>query len=111
MTAADDPVSTTVTALWKELLGVEVIGLNDNFFDLGGHSLLLAQLRDEITERTGVRLSMAELYANPTLNTQIQRLSQPADSASSTVESDISARVARQRAAMLRRRAPEGRKP
>ena len=110
-TAADDPVSTTVTALWKELLGVEVIGLNDNFFDLGGHSLLLAQLRDEITERTGVRLSMAELYANPTLNTQIQRLSQPADSASSTVESDISARVARQRAAMLRRRAPEGRKP
>lgn len=108
MSTPSDVTSVTVTRLWTKLLGVEAIGLNDNFFDLGGHSLLLAQLRDELAEGTGTRLSMAELYGNPTLGAQIRRLSQPPATPDAT-EPEISERAARQRAAMLhRRRTPGG---
>lgn len=104
LVTSGDGVAATVSALWSTLLNVTDIGLRDNFFDLGGHSLLLAQLRDELAKRTGVHLSMAELYANPTLEALIQRMKNPTASTPDKGQPGASTRAARQRDAMLRGR-------
>ena len=43
--APRDDRERAIAGLWTHLLGVERIGVHDNFFDLGGHSLLVARLR------------------------------------------------------------------
>ncbi|HEV7667183.1 MAG TPA: amino acid adenylation domain-containing protein [Thermoanaerobaculia bacterium] len=56
---------------WRGVLNVERMGVHDNFFDLGGHSLLLAQvhlrLRESLPDDLGARLSMVELFQHPTI--------------------------------------------
>jgi hypothetical protein len=49
-----DEMERSVAAIWQEVLGVERVGLHDNFFDLGGHSLLLLQIHDRLRERFGL---------------------------------------------------------
>ena len=46
--SASDEIERTLTSWWKDLLGVENIGVHDNFFDLGGHSLLGLRLLAKI---------------------------------------------------------------
>ena len=41
-----------VLETWKRALGVEVIGMRDNFFDIGGHSLLVIQVLKELVRRS-----------------------------------------------------------
>ncbi|OGR10902.1 MAG: hypothetical protein A2341_23450 [Deltaproteobacteria bacterium RIFOXYB12_FULL_58_9] len=47
--------------MWKELLNIDEIGVGDNFFALGGDSLLATLLLDRISERYGHTVSMAAL--------------------------------------------------
>ncbi|QUD81702.1 amino acid adenylation domain-containing protein [Gordonia polyisoprenivorans] len=54
-----------VCAAFESVLGVPV-GMDDDFFDAGGNSLALIALRDEIEHRTGLRISVAELFAHAT---------------------------------------------
>lgn len=53
--------------IWQELLGVEDIGIQSNFFHLGGHSLLAAQLINRIEQTFHKHLSLAALFAGPTI--------------------------------------------
>jgi hypothetical protein len=48
-----------VAAIWREVLGVERVGLHDNFFDIGGHSLLGVRVISRIEKQLGVRLNQA----------------------------------------------------
>jgi len=50
------------------MLNVDRIGLNDNFFFLGGHSLLGTQLITKIHEAFGVELSLLSLFDHPTIS-------------------------------------------
>jgi thioester reductase-like protein len=56
-----------VAGLWGEVLGVERVGAEDNFFDLGGHSLLIARLLHRVLQRFGLRLPLRRLFEAPTL--------------------------------------------
>jgi amino acid adenylation domain-containing protein/thioester reductase-like protein len=56
-----------VAGIWARQLGVERVGVNDDFFDLGGHSLLLAPLMLEIKGRLGIRVSLEEFFDAPTV--------------------------------------------
>jgi amino acid adenylation domain-containing protein len=56
-----------LVAIWRELLGVEEIGVADNFFALGGHSLLAVRLFAQIEDRLGVRLPLASLFQSATI--------------------------------------------
>lgn len=55
--------------LWKQILGVATVGVHDNFFDLGGHSLIAMRLVAAIQEAFGKHISMTTLFETPTLAT------------------------------------------
>jgi amino acid adenylation domain-containing protein len=57
-----------IAKLWQELLHVEQVGLNDNFFDLGGHSLLVVQMQAKLREAFGVQLPIVRLFQHPTVS-------------------------------------------
>ncbi|MCY1071409.1 amino acid adenylation domain-containing protein [Nannocystis sp. RBIL2] len=69
--AAPAPASTdleaTLTAIWRRLLDLAEVGLDDPFFDLGGHSLLLAQVRAAIRTQLGRDVPIVELFQHPTI--------------------------------------------
>ena len=54
--------------MWTELLGVDDIGEDDNFFDLGGHSLIAIRLMARIHRELEVRLQLATLFDAPTVS-------------------------------------------
>jgi acyl carrier protein len=53
--------------LWLAVLKVPRIGVDDNFFDIGGHSLLLARVQARLSEQLGLSVSLLDLYAHPTV--------------------------------------------
>ncbi|MCW5799608.1 MAG: hypothetical protein KIT40_13975 [Nitrospira sp.] len=63
-----DERERAVAAVWEEALGVRDIGLHDNFFDLGGHSLLLPKILTELRRITHRDLSMVDLFRYPTVH-------------------------------------------
>ena len=52
--------------LWKELLNVDKVGITDNFFDLGGDSLIAIRLQIQAF-KLGLNISYADIFANPTI--------------------------------------------
>ena len=66
-TAPRNPTETLLAALWSEILGVERIGVHDNFFAVGGHSLRAVQLASRLRRAFGVELEVQALFAAPTL--------------------------------------------
>jgi hypothetical protein len=56
-----------VAAIWEEVLGIRSVGLHDNFFDLGGHSLLLPKVLTKVRELTDRPVSMVDLFRYPTV--------------------------------------------
>jgi amino acid adenylation domain-containing protein len=56
-----------LAAVWREVLGLDRVGIDDNFFDLGGHSLLLAKVHRRLPEAVGRECSLVELFKYPTL--------------------------------------------
>ncbi len=54
-------------SIWSEVLGEEKIGLQDSFFDLGGHSMLALQVMTQLEKETGRRLPLSTLFEYPTI--------------------------------------------
>ena len=54
-------------SIWERLLDIQGIGIDDHYFDLGGHSILALQLFTEIEHLTGIRLPLATLFKAPTI--------------------------------------------
>ena len=63
-----------VAEVWREVLGVEEIGADENFFDLGGHSLLLARVHGRLSEITGAAFPLVDLFTHPTVGTLAEHL-------------------------------------
>lgn len=61
------PAEELLADIWAQVLGVERVGLNDNFFDLGGHSLVTMQLVSRIRKALGIELPLAEVFQAGTL--------------------------------------------
>jgi acyl carrier protein len=65
-----------IASIWQELLKVEKVGVNDNFFGLGGHSLLLVHAQSKVTEVLKVKVSMVDMFKYPTISALAEYLSQ-----------------------------------
>jgi polyketide synthase PksJ len=57
-----------IAAIWRAVLGLRGIGFEQNFFDVGGNSLLLAQVQLKLREELGVQASALELLEHPTIS-------------------------------------------
>jgi len=58
-----------VAAIWEDVLGLRAVGRDDNFFDLGGHSLLLPNVLTNVRALSGKEVSMMDLFRYPTVQT------------------------------------------
>ncbi|RKH50973.1 non-ribosomal peptide synthetase/type I polyketide synthase, partial [Corallococcus llansteffanensis] len=67
-------VEERVAALWRERLGLEFVGREDNFLEIGGNSLTAAQLLNQVRDTFGVQLPLAALFEAPTVAGIAQRL-------------------------------------
>ncbi|HEX2644058.1 MAG TPA: amino acid adenylation domain-containing protein, partial [Thermoanaerobaculia bacterium] len=54
-----------IAEIWKDVLGIEKVGTRDNFFDLGGHSLLLVQVHQRLREGIAPSLPLVDLFRFP----------------------------------------------
>jgi acyl carrier protein len=76
-------IEQIIARIWQEVLNVEKVGLQDNFFDLGGHSLAVARVQSKLREALAKDISILELFKNPTVSSlakffndeQVQELS------------------------------------
>ncbi|MEU2612181.1 SDR family NAD(P)-dependent oxidoreductase [Micromonospora sp. NPDC007271] len=82
--APSTELEKTIAQVWRDGLGVTEVGVDDDFFSLGGNSLVAVQLIAAMRKATGVRLPMRSLFETPTvagLAARIEELraAQPAD--------------------------------
>ncbi|HET7695319.1 MAG TPA: amino acid adenylation domain-containing protein [Vicinamibacterales bacterium] len=105
--APANDVERRVAALWADVLHRERVGVLDNFFDLGGHSLLVIQLHAKLAEAFGSDLALVDLFRFPTVQSQAARLSQGSEIAAAAGQGPamtaVLDRAARQRQAFRRR--------
>jgi acyl carrier protein len=91
-----------VAGIWREVLGVEKVGMKDNFFDVGGHSLKMVEVQARIGKRVGREVTLIELFQYPT----IEALTKYLEYKEATVIplQSINERAAKQREALSRQR-------
>jgi amino acid adenylation domain-containing protein len=64
------PAETTIAGFWAEALGVEKVSVEDNFFEIGGHSLLVARVHARIRESFGREVTLVDLFRHTTVRAQ-----------------------------------------
>jgi amino acid adenylation domain-containing protein len=77
--APANELERTIAGIWSEVLGLEQVGTQDNFFDLGGHSLRLLQVHLKLRQALGRDVPLFELFQYPTVSTLAAHLHQGAD--------------------------------
>ncbi|MEF3112286.1 amino acid adenylation domain-containing protein [Streptomyces chrestomyceticus] len=70
------PLELSVAAVWREVLGIERIGVRDNFFELGGHSLLATRVVTRLRDTLGVELPLRDVFDAPTIEGLAERVEQ-----------------------------------
>lgn len=65
--APKSPVECQIVEVLEEVLGSERVGVDDNFFDLGGNSVLLMQVHQRLQEVLGQTFEVVEIFNHPTV--------------------------------------------
>ncbi len=74
--APQSELERTIAGIWQEVLGLDRVGMFDNFFDLGGHSLLLVQVQNKLRVALNRDIPLVELFQYPTIAALAQALRQ-----------------------------------
>lgn len=101
--APRDEAEERIAAVWQDLLGIEPVGVHDNFFDLGGNSLMAIRVIARLKSDLGVDVSEVSIFEGPTV-AALARLLAPEEEEAETYEGRRS-RGERRRAARKGRRA------
>ncbi|MCP4160605.1 MAG: hypothetical protein GY760_11075, partial [Deltaproteobacteria bacterium] len=65
--APENEVQETLVEIWQEVLGVKRVGILDDFFDLGGHSLKLTSIVSRINSYFEMNITMMDIFKSPTI--------------------------------------------
>lgn len=102
--APEGETEDAIARIWQTVLNVDQVGVEDNFFDLGGHSLLLVQVHVRLREEFESNISLIDMFRNPT----VRALSKFLNSTKQAAD-DTSAYDRAQNRAARRRRSRRGR--
>ncbi|SET77616.1 non-ribosomal peptide synthetase [Variovorax sp. OV084] len=102
--APQGPIAETIAAIWAEVLQMDKVGTHDNFFDLGGHSLLLVRVHRLLEDRLRTTVALVQLFKYPTVGSLAQWMARGADAPAALSPTAGDDRALRQRAALLQRR-------
>ena len=94
-------LESTITDIWLQALQIERLGMHDNFFDLGGHSLLLVRVHRELSKHVAQAISVTDMFRYPTVASLAGFLSRESQTEPG---GNIAAERVRKRAAAMRRR-------
>ncbi|AOJ64620.1 hypothetical protein WJ32_18765 (plasmid) [Burkholderia ubonensis] len=73
---------TVIAEIWREVLEVPEVRAQDNFFDLGGHSILLSVVGEHIARRLGKSVALLDMFSHPTVRALARHVDQiPQESA------------------------------
>lgn len=64
----------TITEIWKKILKIEEVGVEDKFFDVGGHSLLIPEVRLALQNAFDINLPIVEFFQHPTIRSLAERV-------------------------------------
>jgi amino acid adenylation domain-containing protein/non-ribosomal peptide synthase protein (TIGR01720 family) len=92
-----------IAAIWKEAVGIDTIGVDDNFFEVGGDSLIMIEVQWKLQELFGRNVPLAEIFQNPTVRTLAAAFDRPAADEESTAGS-MSQNRAKTRLAAVKQR-------
>src|SRR6185369_10908747 len=81
-------IEETLARIWCEVLDVPRVGFEENFFDLGGHSLLLPRVQARVRDRLGREVSLVELLTHTTVRSLARHL-EPAEAAPAVAPSSV----------------------
>jgi len=79
LVAPGNPLEEVLTIIWSQVLKVENVGINDNFFDLGGHSLMATQLINRMRETLKVEIGLRAVFNAPTIAELSRHIQQAID--------------------------------
>jgi acyl carrier protein len=65
---AESEIERILVGVWKEALGVASVGIHDNFFDLGAHSLTVAEVQAKLQETLGREIPLVDLFQFSTVS-------------------------------------------
>jgi aryl carrier-like protein len=98
-----------IADVWRNLFGVDDVGITENLFDLGAHSLLVVRLHQQLRRELGAEFPLIKLFEHPTIQSFAAFLDRPQDGAERTAE--LRDRAQRQREAMAKSRRLFGTRP
>jgi len=89
----------SIALVWQTLFDIERVGIEDNLFDLGGHSLLIVHMHQQLRKTLDVDFPLVTLFEHPTVRSLARHLDQPSAS-SVQVSTDLRRRADQQKQAL-----------
>jgi natural product biosynthesis luciferase-like monooxygenase protein len=107
--APDDDLQQRIASIWRDVLETDAIGIDDNFFDVGGHSLLAVQVAGALGRLAGRPLPITDIFRFPTIRALARHLGGGEETAAVAAPSvqAADARASARRAALGRRRSQD----
>lgn len=94
----------SVAVIWQEVLGRRQVGLNDNFFAIGGHSLLTVVVQRRLEKKFGRQIDVASLFLHPTVAALARFVAERSEPIAGQAEAEIPGRLQARVSAQRRRR-------
>ncbi len=112
--APENDIEVTIADCWKQTLGIEAVGRNENFFDIGGNSILLLDVLARLNKQVAIpqKVKITDVFRYSTVEAlagYLSKTAQPATPANNTtpnISTTGTDRAGSRRAAMNRRRRP-----